>query len=102
MEFARTVDAQRFDFERATYYEQFNAEMLKCIYIDNINIVAAFGWSIMDNNEFGSYEQQYGLQYVNRTSPHLERAYKRSIFDYADFFNGRIGGGKKQHQKLCL
>ena len=90
MEFSRPIDAQRYDFERTTYYSQFLAEMLKCIYVDGINIVAAFGWSVMDNNEFGSYEQQYGMQLVNRTSPMLERTYKRSMFDYVDFFNSRV------------
>ena len=90
MGYARTIDAQRYDFERATYYEQFLAEMLKFIYLDGINIIAAFGWSIMDNNEFGSYEQQYSMQLVNRTSPNLTRTYKRTMFDYVDFFDQRI------------
>jgi len=90
MEFSRTVNAQRYDFERATYYQQFLAEMMKVIYEDHVNIVAAFGWIIMDNNEFGSYEQQYGLQYVNRTGPMLGRVFKRSIFDYMDFFKQRV------------
>ena len=90
MEYIRPINAQRYDFERTTYYQQFLSEMLKCIYVDGINIVAAFGWSIMDNNEFGSYEQQYGMQLVNRTSPGLERTYKRTMFDYVDFFHSRV------------
>ena len=90
MEYARTVDAQRYDFERATYYERFLAETLKAMYVDGVNVVAAFAWSIMDNNEFGSYEQQYGLQLVNRTNAGLERTFKRSMFDYVDFFHQRV------------
>lgn len=50
-------------------------------------MIAALAWSIMDNNEFGSYEQQYRLQLVNRTAPRLSRTYKRSIFNYVDFFH---------------
>lgn len=95
MEFARTVDAQRYDLERALYYSQFNTEMLKAIYLDNIKISAAFGWSIIDNNEFGSYQQQYGMQLVNRSSPRLERTYKRSMFDYVDFFKQRVDKSKE-------
>ncbi|KAL2349972.1 beta-glucosidase [Cryomyces antarcticus] len=90
MEFARAIDAQRYDFERTTYYQQFLDEMLKAIYLDNINVIAALGWSVMDNNEFGSYEQQYGLQLVNRSDPMLARTYKRSFFDFVDFFHSRV------------
>ena len=40
-----------------------------------------------DNNEFGQYDQQYGLQLVNRTNGEFTRSYKRSIFDFVDFFH---------------
>lgn len=92
MESARTPDAQRYDYERARYYEGFLEEMLKAMYEDGVKVVGAFAWSIMDNNEFGSFEQQYGLQLVNRTLPGLPRRYKRSMFDYVDFFRGRVQG----------
>jgi beta-glucosidase/6-phospho-beta-glucosidase/beta-galactosidase len=90
MEHARTVKAQRYDFERTSYFEGFLTEMLKAIHEDGINVVAAFAWSIMDNNEFGSYEQQYRMQLVNQTAPGLPRTFKKSIFDYVDFFHQRV------------
>ncbi|MCJ1245842.1 hypothetical protein MMC30_003046 [Trapelia coarctata] len=102
MEFSRTVNAQRYGFERTTYYQQFLAEMMKVIYEDHVNIVAAFGWSIMDNNEFGSYEQQYALQHVNRTDPMLGRIFKRSIFDYVDFFKQRVQKTLEKYRRLGL
>jgi hypothetical protein len=40
-----------------------------------------------DNKEFGQYDQQYGLQLVNRTNGEFTRSYKRSIFDFVDFFH---------------
>ena len=40
-----------------------------------------------DNDEFTSFLQQYGMQHVNRSTAHLERSYKRSMFDYVDFFH---------------
>lgn len=40
-----------------------------------------------DNDEFTSYQQQYGVQFVNRTDGKLTRSYKRSIFDFVDFFH---------------
>jgi hypothetical protein len=45
-----------------------------------------------DNNEFGSYDQQYGLQMVNRTNGEFTRSYKRSLFDFVDFFHQYIEG----------
>ena len=89
MEYARTVNAQRYDLERAEYYVDYLSEMLKAMYEDGVNVIGAFAWSIVDNNEFGSYEQQYGMQIVNRTDPMLKRTFKRSMFDFVDFFQRR-------------
>ena len=77
------------------YYHSFLREMLKSIFLDGVKIIGALGWSALDNNEFGSYEQQYGMQVINRTAPHdssdfMRRSYKRSIFDYVDFFHQRV------------
>ena len=94
MEYARTVNAQRYDLERAEYYVDYLSEMLKAMYEDGVNVIGAFAWSIVDNNEFGSYEQQYGMQVVNRTDPMLRRTFKRSIFDFVDFFQKRQKGGR--------
>ena len=87
MESSETVVAQRYDLERTLYYQWFLREMLKAIYDDGVNVVAALAWSFVDNNEFGSFDQQYGLQHVNRTNGEFTRSYKRSIFDYVDFFH---------------
>ena len=40
-----------------------------------------------DNDEFSSFLQQYGMQHVNRTDGSYTRSYKRSMFDYVDFFH---------------
>jgi len=42
--------------------------------------------SFIDNNEFGSFANMYGMQAVNRTNGLLTRSYKRSFFDYIGFF----------------
>ena len=78
---------QRYDLERTLYYQYFLREMLKSIYIDNVNVIGALAWSVLDNDEFVSYETQFGLQSVNRTNGEFTRSYKRSIFDYVDFFH---------------
>ncbi|KAI9332579.1 hypothetical protein DFJ73DRAFT_781160 [Zopfochytrium polystomum] len=54
---------------------------------DGVKLICALTWSVLDNNEFGSYADQYGLQYVNRSSPGLERRFKHSFFDIVDFFH---------------
>lgn len=87
MEFAETTVAQRYDLERTLYYEWFLRETLKSIYEDNVNVIGALAWSFLDNDEFTSYIQQYGLQHVNRTNGKFTRSFKRSIFDYVDFFH---------------
>ena len=40
------------------------------------------------------YYQQYGLQHVNRTNGEFTRSYKRSIFDYVDFFHEYVDSGE--------
>lgn len=60
MESSRTVVAQRYDLERTLYYYDFLREMLKSIYEDGVNVIGALAWSFLDNDEFGSYDQQYG------------------------------------------
>jgi beta-glucosidase/6-phospho-beta-glucosidase/beta-galactosidase len=82
----KTLVVQQYDLERTFYYQGFLQEMLKAIYEDGINVVGAIAWSFMDNNEFGSFDNKYGMQNVNRTNGLLTRTYKRTIFDFVDFF----------------
>ncbi|KAI9332459.1 beta-glucosidase [Zopfochytrium polystomum] len=81
---------QLMDFDRSMYYVNFLAETLRAVHHDGVKVIGALAWSFLDNNEFGSYADQYGLQYVNRTSPALERRFKRSIFDFVDFFHQHV------------
>lgn len=92
-EAARAVVDQRQDLSRTLYYQDFLAEMLKAVHEDGVNVIGALGWSFVDNNEFGSYEQQYGMQTVNRTNGLLTREFKRSIFDFVDFFHDHVSAG---------
>lgn len=77
------VEDQLFDSPRSQYYLSFMTEILKSIHEDGVNIMGALAWSFADNWEFGDYAQQFGLQYVNRTSQ--ERRFKKSFFDLVDF-----------------
>ncbi|KAI5271920.1 beta-glucosidase [Aureobasidium subglaciale] len=87
----KTLPEQRYDLERTLYFQAFLTETLKAIHLDGVKVIGALAWSFIDNNEFGSYENQYGLQTVNRTSGKFERSYKRSFFDLVDFFHNHIG-----------
>ena len=62
-------------------------EGLKAIWEDGVNFIGAFAWSWADNWEFGDYDQQFGIQTVNRTTQ--VRRYKKSFFDYVDFIESR-------------
>lgn len=86
MEFSKTLEAQLYDLERTLYYQRFLREMLKSMYEDGVNVIGALAWSFVDNDEFRSHGQQYGLQHVNRTDGAFTRRYKRSFFDFVDFF----------------
>jgi beta-glucosidase/6-phospho-beta-glucosidase/beta-galactosidase len=78
--------AQRYDLERTLYYQEFLREMLKAMFEDNVKVIGTLAWSALDNNEFGSFDDMYGLQMVNRTNGLFTRTYKRSFFDYMGFF----------------
>lgn len=78
---------QLFDLNRSIYYRSFMEAILHAIHYDNVNVMGAFAWSFADNWEFGDYEQQFGLQVVNRTTQ--ERFFKKSFFDVVQYYNER-------------
>ena len=82
--------AQQYDLERTLYYQGFLQEVLKSMHIDGVNVIGTLAWSFVDNNELGSYSDRYGMQSVNRTDALLARTFKRSIFDYVDFFHNHM------------
>lgn len=84
----RSLDQQRYDLERTVNYQAFLAETLKAIHEDGVNVIGALAWSVMDTNEFGTFDSHFGLQTVNHTT--FERTYKRSLFDYVDFFHQHV------------
>jgi beta-glucosidase/6-phospho-beta-glucosidase/beta-galactosidase len=88
----KAVEDQLFDSPRSQYYLSFMTEILKSIHEDGVHVMGALAWSFADNWEFGDYGQQFGLQYVNRTSQ--ERRFKKSFFDLVDFVAARMQGAE--------
>ncbi|KAJ5992516.1 beta-glucosidase [Penicillium sp. IBT 35674x] len=86
----KTVPAQQYDLERTLYYQGFLHEVLKAIHKDGVNVIGTIAWSFLDNNELGTYDSRYGMQSVNRTDGLFTRTYKRTIFDFVDFFRGHM------------
>jgi beta-glucosidase/6-phospho-beta-glucosidase/beta-galactosidase len=84
----KVLDAQRYDMERTIYYQAFLTEVLRAVNDDGVNIIGALAWSFIETNEFGTFDSHYGLQTVNHTT--FERTYKRSAFDYVDFFHQHV------------
>ncbi|KAJ9091078.1 hypothetical protein QFC19_009252 [Naganishia cerealis] len=84
----KNLDSQRYDTPRSNYYLSVMSELLAAIWEDGVDLRGALAWSFLDNWEFGSYEEHYGMQTVNRTTQ--ERSYKRSFFDFVDFFQTRV------------
>lgn len=83
------LDERRFDYLRSQYYTNYISELAKASYEDGVPIVGAFGWTFIDNNEWGSYAQRYGMQTVDMATQ--TRRFKRSMFDYVDAFQKVIG-----------
>lgn len=79
----------REDRERSEFILSYLTEMLKCIWEDGIDVRGAFMWSFVDNWEWGTYNHQFGLQQVNRSS--MTRSYRRSFFDVIDFVESHRG-----------
>ena len=84
------LDAQRYDLERSSYYRAFLTEVLRAVNEDGVNVIGALAWSFVETNEFGTFDDHYGLQTMNHTS--FERTFKRSAFDYVDFFHEHVKG----------
>jgi beta-glucosidase/6-phospho-beta-glucosidase/beta-galactosidase len=87
-EYLEPLDAQRYDMERSIYFQAFLTEVLRAVHEDGVNVIGALAWSFIETNEFGTFDDHYGLQTVNHTT--FERTYKRSAFDYVDFFHQHV------------
>lgn len=89
----RTLPDQRLDLDRTLYLQEYLAEMMKIIYEDGVRVMGALAWTLADDNEFGTYSDQFGMQSVNRTDGLFTRTYKRSMFDFVDFFQKHVAKG---------
>lgn len=83
----KALGDQVYDLGRSVYYRSFMEAILQAINYDNVKVIGALAWSFADNWEFGDYEQQFGLQVVNRTTQ--ERYYKKSFFDLVQYYQER-------------
>lgn len=79
---------QLFDLDRSIYYRSFMDAILNAVNLDGVDVMGALAWSFADNWEFGDYNQQFGLQVVNRTTQ--ERFYKKSFFDLVKYVQDRV------------
>jgi len=80
------------DLRRADYYQGFLDNILAARVVDGVNVTGAFGWAIFDNFEwFSGSHVKFGLQYVDLSSPILERTPKASMFQFLDWF--KLHGG---------
>lgn len=82
------IEQIRLDSARSRYViDQLN-EYILGIHEDGLNLGGVFFWSMVDNLEWNSgLNTRFGLQYVNYTSPDLERTYKQSFLLIRDFFD---------------
>ncbi|KAK7867987.1 hypothetical protein R5R35_014769 [Gryllus longicercus] len=74
-----TVDGILLDDGRVTYFEEYLREMHKAIYTDGVKVFGYTAWTLIDNFEWlHSYQERFGLYYVNFSDPSLTRSAKKS------------------------
>ncbi|KAJ3763929.1 glycoside hydrolase superfamily [Lentinula raphanica] len=79
------------DVDRTNYYMTYLGELLLSIHEDGIPVQGAFAWAMVDNAEWNSgLSSRFGIQFVNYSTPTLERTYKRSAFALAEFFKAHL------------
>ncbi|KAJ3828642.1 glycoside hydrolase superfamily [Lentinula raphanica] len=78
-------------FMNQDYYMTYLGELLLSIHEDGIPVQGAFAWAMVDNAEWNSgLSSRFGIQFVNYSTPTLERTYKRSAFALAEFFKAHL------------
>lgn len=76
------------DLSQSLFYIPFLREILKSINEDGVKMKGVYGWSYLDNWEWGQYDDMYGVQTYNHTTQ--KRTFKRGIFDYVEFMQKHI------------
>jgi beta-glucosidase/6-phospho-beta-glucosidase/beta-galactosidase len=61
--------------------------VLQAISEDGVDVMGAFMWSWVNNWEWGIFDHQFGLQFMNETTQ--ERIFNRSFFDIVNFVETR-------------
>lgn len=71
---------------RSSYYHDYMEGILIAL-SEGLNIQGCLAWSFVDNLEWNSgFQIKFGMQYVNMSSPTLDRYYKASFFQYVDMY----------------
>ncbi|KAH8901296.1 glycoside hydrolase [Thozetella sp. PMI_491] len=86
----KTLPQQRYDLDRSLYFQGFLNEMLKAVHEDGVKVIGTLAWSFVESNEVGAGDKLFGLQTVDFQDGNFTRTYKRSFFDYVDFFTNSI------------
>ncbi|KAG2527411.1 hypothetical protein JM18_003139 [Phytophthora kernoviae] len=67
-------DEQVENLDQLWYFQAYVEQVYKAVVEDNIPIIGYTAWSFLDNNEWGSYKQRFGLHYVNFTTETSSRS----------------------------
>lgn len=71
---------------RTDYYRDYMEGILIAL-SEGVNVLGCLAWSFVDNLEWASgFQIKFGMQYVNLTSPGLDRYYKASFFQFVDVY----------------
>lgn len=72
------------DLHREYYHHQYLNQVLKAYLLDGVDVRGYTAWSLMDNLEWATgFSERFGLFYVNRSDPNLQRVPKASVGVYS-------------------
>jgi beta-glucosidase len=75
------------DSFRTNFFTEITRHLNDAISIDRTNITGFLAWSLIDNFEWNTYDQRFGVVYVDRVNGTLDRTLKNSAMFLRDYFS---------------
>ena len=75
---------------RVDFFEQHTQHLADAVLIDKTPIKAFLAWSLMDNFEWRTYDQRFGVIAVDYHNGTLDRTVKQSAYFLRDYFSNAV------------
>jgi beta-glucosidase/6-phospho-beta-glucosidase/beta-galactosidase len=75
---------------RTNFFRGITSSLRDAVTIDRTPIKAFLAWALIDNFEWNTYDQRFGVVYVDRANGTLDRTAKNSANFLREFFRGSV------------